>query len=461
MTLSIKNRLTLWYIASFVVIINLFSAAIYLGFRSISLSNIDSSLLALAKGINADFYEEGGKNFQLDEDELKEYPLYPLSVVIIKQLDPSDFVTLATTKNLAGIEPLLHYLKQSQGKPAFYTVNNQSKTDRMLIFQLYKKRHFLLALYPLDKINRLGALLLRLLFIIEGAILLIVFLWGKILINRIFVPIRRIIDRAMQINAENLSERIPTVHSRDEIGDLITTLNRMFDRLDQSFSRIKQFSDDVAHELKTPVTALRGEIEVLLRKKRTNDNYEKALRELLKDTAKLDALIENMLLISRMESRSFQYTFKPFSLDNTLLEVCDQKLRDASHKNIKLNIQDVPEIRLNGNAFLIKRMLSNILDNAIKYSPDNTNISVSLKNDVETTLICIKDSGIGIPESALPRLFERFYRVDDSRTRETGGTGLGLAIADTVAKLHKGTIKVESRLSQGTKVCVSLPIRLP
>ena len=130
---------------------------------------------------------------------------------------------------------------------------------------------------------------------------------------------------------------------------------------------------------------------------------------------------------------------------------------DAAYNDI--DIRDLPEIRINGNAFLIKRMFSNIIDNAIKYSSEYSNISVTLTTEDRTAEICIKDSGVGIPEEALPHIFERFYRVDNSRTRATGGSGLGLAIVKTIVELHRGSISVDSSIDQGTRVCITLQKR--
>ncbi len=454
MALSIKNRLSLWYIGSFLLIFTLFSLTLYTGFKNISIANVDASLINLAKLLNADFYESGTKKFQLDENELKENPLYPLYIEVIHYQPPSKITVLSRAKKATfpEIKKIPDYLNRNPFPHSVYFFKNKSVSYRMLIFPLYKKNHFLLILYSLNKVNRTKNLLLRLLLLIESVILLIVFFWGKFLINKTFLPIRRIVNRANQINAENLSDRIPTLNSPDEIGDLVITLNKMFNRLEASFLGIKQFSDDVAHELKSPITALKGEIEVLLRKERSADEYKHHIFGLLNDTEKLNSMVENMLLISRMESHSLQNTFKSFSLDSLILEICAQKLPKALLKKIKLNIDPPPEIQFKGNAFLIHKMISNLLDNAIKYSPISGTVFVSLKNNSESIIICVKDNGIGIPESALPHLFERFYRVDDSRTRETGGSGLGLAITKAVVNLHNGTIEIKSDPAQGTEV---------
>jgi len=246
---------------------------------------------------------------------------------------------------------------------------------------------------------------------------------------------------------------------KDEIGELAETFNEMISRLERSFKQIKQFSSDVSHELKTPLTAIRGEIEVTLRKEREIEGYKNTLRSLLEETGKLERIVENLLFLSRMDSQGIRFSFRRFALDESLLEVFEKIEKIAERKNLHLILKKIQQVNVEGESNQIERAIANLIGNAIKYTPESGRIEMSLEKERDFAKFTIKDTGMGIPEDELPYIFDRFYRVDKARSRETGGSGLGLAIVKWIVEAHKGNIEVKSKVGEGTVFVVFLPLR--
>jgi heavy metal sensor kinase len=287
-------------------------------------------------------------------------------------------------------------------------------------------------------------------FSIFPGFLLLAVVWGYFFMKRVFAPVHNIVTLARNITAEDLSHRIEGIDSKDEIGELADTLNEMIARLDSSFQQIRQFSGDVAHELKTPLTALKGELEVALRKERSPEEYREILTSLLEDTNNLGKIIEDLLFLSRMDANSIPLSFTELSLDEVVLEVYESTLRMAQDKQITLALASIDAAEITGDAGLITRLLTNLMVNAIHYTPEGGKIELTVEASEKMIGVTLQDTGIGIPEEALPHIFDRFYRVDQSRSHETGGSGLGLAIVQKIAEIHNARIEVESWVGKGT-----------
>jgi heavy metal sensor kinase len=275
-------------------------------------------------------------------------------------------------------------------------------------------------------------------------------IWGYIFMRKAFAPIHNIVTLATNITAEDLSLRIEGIDSDDEIGELADTLNAMIARLDASFQQIRQFSGDVAHELKTPLTALKGELEVALRKDRSPEEYRDILNSLQEDTENLQHIIEDLLFLARMDAQSIPLSFQQFSLDEVVLEIYESALGAARKKGVSLALPALDSIDIAGDAGLIKRLLTNLVVNAIHYTPEGGKVELAVKAAEDTTCITVRDTGIGIPADALPHIFDRFYRVDQSRSHDTGGSGLGLAIVQKIAEVHNAQIDVQSQAGNGS-----------
>ncbi len=279
-------------------------------------------------------------------------------------------------------------------------------------------------------------------------------LFGYVFMKRAFAPIHTLVKSARNITAEDLSHRIEGVNSRDEIGELADTFNDMIARLDRSFQHIQQFSGDVAHELKTPLTALKGEVEVALRKDRAPPEYRSILASVLENTDRLSHIVEDLLLLARLDVSTSSVLRDRVALDEILLEVHEIMLPSARNKHIALNLQMIETAEIVGDAGLIKRLLINLVTNAIQYTPTGGKVEIALESVQDEARVTVRDTGVGIPEHALPHIFNRFFRVDQARSHGTGGSGLGLAIVRKISEAHDARIGVESRVGAGTTFTV-------
>lgn len=260
-----------------------------------------------------------------------------------------------------------------------------------------------------------------------------------------------------KITSENLSERLPVPDAHDEIYYLTATINSMLDRLENSFNEIKQFSSDVAHELRNPLFSFKGEMEVTLAKGRTVEEYREVLQVCLERVNFIVKLVSDIFLISRFESNKVDLNFTHFNLSEAIKELYDFFLPMAQDKNLNFVMNRWDNVFINGDATRIYQLFSNLLDNAVKFTPEYGSVALQLTSENNTAHFSIKNSGMGIPENALPYIFNRFYQVDQSRSGTSRGSGLGLSICNKIVEVHRGSITVESNKDEGVTFTVILP----
>lgn len=289
-------------------------------------------------------------------------------------------------------------------------------------------------------------------FVLLGATL-----GGLFLANRALRPIDQITRTAQDISAGDLSQRIDYRGMPDEVGRLAQTFDQMLDRLQTSFEREKRFTADVSHELRTPLTAIKGRIGMILHQSRTQEQYEGALSKLDQQVDRMIRLINDLLLLSRLDEKRLPW--HPVNLDlSKLLEATVEQMGQlAEERQIQLIERIQPELFMQGDPDHLIRVFLNLLDNAIKYTPVQGQVIVLAESQGTQVCIQFRDTGEGIPSEHLPHLFERFYRVEGARSRQTGGTGLGLAIAHELTQLHNGTLVVQSQIDQSTTFSILLP----
>jgi len=281
-------------------------------------------------------------------------------------------------------------------------------------------------------------------------------LGGWILARRSLSPIGYIASKARSITSQNLSERLTLRGTDDEMDDLIRTINEMISRLEGSFKRMAEFTADASHELKTPICAMRGEAEVLLLKERKGEEYQEALAHFIEQFDHLNQLINDLILLSKFDTSQVELKRAPLRLDLLIQDLSHLFQVLAEQKNISLEIGDLEEVTVIGDKVRLQQLFTNLIDNAIKYTPKGS-IHVTVEKNESAGLVRIKDTGIGIPKEEQKKIFERFYRTDKSRSRETGGVGLGLSIAEWIVRAHHGRIEVESELYKGSTFTVYLP----
>ncbi len=289
-----------------------------------------------------------------------------------------------------------------------------------------------------------------------GALLLVVvFVLGYLFIRRALKPVREITHTARQITAEDLSLRVDAHGDRNEIGQLADTLNDMIERLQTSFVRIKQFSADAAHELSTPLTILRGEVELALRKERSAESYHQTLTQLLGEIDQLSSIIDNLLLLSQIDNKRVTLPETNVALDDVIMKAYEETLPISQGKGIALELERIDTVSVQGHEHLLKRLVVNLLTNAVKFSSNNDRVAIRLTAADAGFELSIQDQGIGIPQKELPFVFDRFYRVEKSRTKRAGGCGLGLSIAKEIADLHGLKLSITSEVGKGTTVSLT------
>jgi two-component system OmpR family sensor kinase len=288
--------------------------------------------------------------------------------------------------------------------------------------------------------------------------LILLFVGSSLAAGRAFAPIDRIVRRVEQIDELNLNERIPPVGSADELARLIVVINRMLARLQAAFDAQRRFVSDVSHEIRSPLTALRGQIEVALRKARPPEEYRRVLDESFEEVLRLSRLAENLLSLARADAGVLEIQRLSVDLHEVLGDAVRRLGPRASEKNVLLELSAPEFVAVRGDPDWLGRLVENLIDNAIRHTPQMGRVRVTLRTVDGQALVTIEDSGEGIPLEDQPHLFERFYRVDRARSRDKGGAGLGLAISQQIAMLHGGRIQVRSTVGQGSTFEVRLPL---
>lgn len=288
------------------------------------------------------------------------------------------------------------------------------------------------------------------------AVLFIAVLAGLYVASRALRPVQEMIHVTNKIHAHDLHERVPLPHAQDEIHKLAETLNQMLERIEKSFASQERFVADASHQLLTPLTILKGEIEIYL-KTHTADSDQKLFKSLLQEVDNLSKIVKDMLLLARIDAGQNAIQFSDIYIDEILIDVIArlQKIASAKDIQIKLDFMNQEKRELVAvDTDLISNLIMNIIENAIKYSKNNDSVYVKLEWTEESTVLTVEDFGIGISEKLIPQMFNRFSRGDSSS--KTKGFGLGLAIAQKIAHLHASEIQFLTKSTPGALVQFTL-----
>jgi heavy metal sensor kinase len=272
---------------------------------------------------------------------------------------------------------------------------------------------------------------------------------GYFLVKRALAPVESMAGKAELITHHNLAERLPVARTGDELERLALSLNRMITRLDDAFQQSKRFAADASHELRTPLTVLRTELENLARNPQAGPDPYERLGSLLQPVERLSKTVERLFALSRLDAGEAQAEWLPIDLGELVATTVDQMLLLAADKGIKVTCESQQRVVVKGDRSRLKQIVVNLLDNAIKYTPASGTVHLRVTQSDGQAVLSVEDSGIGIPAEALPHVFERFYRVDTTRSSETGGAGLGLAIVKTICDAHGAVVRVVSALGRG------------
>jgi heavy metal sensor kinase len=280
---------------------------------------------------------------------------------------------------------------------------------------------------------------------------------GYVLVKRALAPVDRIARSAERLSSRNLSERLPVPETGDELERLSVALNHMLERLDAAFQQSSRFVADASHELRTPLTIIRGELEGLVQSGRLAAEWRERLGSVLEEVDRLANIVEGLFAISRLDAGEAAAEWVKFDLGQLTASTADQMGLLAEDKRIRVSCAALTGVWVQGDRARLKQVVVNLLDNAIKYTPEGGAVSLKVEAGNGKAILEVADNGIGIPPDVLPRVFERFFRVDKARSRERGGAGLGLSIVKSICAAHHGRVEVSSEPGRGSRFRVELP----
>lgn len=487
-TESIRFKIILWYMLALTVTLGLFSAVLYGKFMKNVYEDVDDILQSRAEGIISSidtFWEiermeaiqDGVDSEALTKTDninfikiaqrwVEEKSNDPKLLNIVIEIFDAKGASIASSNKTTAMTVLPKKIFDSvlKGNRYFDTINAMAGskkvvTLRSLIMPVVEGSRLAYIVKVTSPLAYAGSALKNLKVILFFLLPLTVFLTGIVGVFLAKIALRHVdkmIHTVRQISSENMKVRIKIPDTKDEIKRLADTFNDMIDRLENSFISQKQFIEDITHELKTPLSVLKGELEVALKRGRSREEYESILRSNLEEVSKINGIVEDLLLLGRLDSDVTVLNKKRLSISSLIAEAASDISILAMRKDIEIDDKIKEGIYVDGDKKQLKRVFMNVLDNAVKYSPSNSSISIIADCGDGNVNISMSDKGIGISEDEIPHIFDRFYRSEKSRTGL--GFGLGLSIAKSIVNAHKGSIEVKSKLGHGSVFLISLPL---
>jgi heavy metal sensor kinase len=332
--------------------------------------------------------------------------------------------------------------------------------QRMLVARLRAggREYTALLMAPLEGVDReLRRLLAALATAVPVALVLSGGL-GYVLARKALAPVDHLRRQTRQITAESLDRRLPVANPGDELGALALTINEMIARLERSFAEVRRFTADASHELRTPLAVIRTEAELALGGAAVPPEERHLLGSILEECERLSRLTDQLLTLSREDAGVATQAHEAVDLGALVQGVAENLRPLAEAKGLRLHSSGQDGARVRGDAARLRQVFYNLLDNAIKYTPAGGEIEARVEARAGEAVATVRDTGIGIPAEHLPRVFDRFYRVDKARSREQGGTGLGLSITRSIVNAHGGSVELDSAVGRGTTCTVTLPV---
>lgn len=455
---SLKTKLLVYFFIANFIVLSAFSYFIYSTAYDGVLKELDSKLKILSQDAIVDLSEE--KNFEaknIEKDLSKEFNISPLHVKILYYDESEDKIknNYISSNNLDEIYSI-PIDKKSQLNDIYYFDRKEFRVSSMYVYKKdNNKIFFQLAIKKVVSSSYLQELKLSLFIVVPIVLFLILYMMYLLMTNTL-KPMKDVVLSAKNLSSNDLSARISSKNIPMEVQELVDTFNNLLKNIEDAFTRVSTFSADASHELKTPLTVMRGEIEVILKKDRDIDEYKRTLKSILSETIFVQDTISQLFLLSKKDTSELNVNVEDIYVDELLVDVVDLQQEFANKKNIKLIIDDLMPLSLSTNEVLLKIAISNILKNSILYSDEYKDIHISLIKKDEYYELKIIDNGYGISKEDLGFIFDRFYRVDKARNRQTSGTGLGLAIVKMILDIYGYDIKVNSELGFGTTTTIKL-----
>ncbi len=472
---SVRVRLTLWHAGAVACVLLILAFATFFLLRRGSIKRIDNSLEDVANAflvtVRAELQDPDNSGRFKDSvaSAIQEHTYRDISFSVFG-LDGS--LVLSSPAHPAFLESEVSRFDElrqrafanSPGHHPFRTLSASGHPYRgySRLFHVEGKDYILVVLQSLHGENEFVEALTQTYALLIPLAVLLAGLGGYFLARRSLSPVVAMSSQAGRIGAENPHDRLLVRNTRDELGHLAQSFNQLLDRLDESFEHQRRFVADASHELRTPVAILSGEAEVALSKNdRSPEEYRESLEILRKEALRLKQIVENLFTLTRADIGQLPLTRTSFYLDELAADCVHNFRALAQAKQISLKCEASSEMHIVADEGLLRRMFANLLDNAIKYTPAGGSVSVSSGRSDSFYAVSFADTGSGISPELQPRIFERFFRADKSRTNAdsaTGGAGLGLAICRWIAEAHHGRIELTRSDSTGSTFTIFLPV---
>lgn len=451
---SIRLRITLWYVAFFSLLFVLFSFFLY-SVLSKSLQNrIDEAMVSEVNTAASVF-----------EDEMVESKGDPVAsaheVTLDMRLHGSLVAILSGTQLLDRSAPILPRelaaIAAQAGSVTPATILGRPARAAVHRLTLSGRNYAIVTAQSLDAVAADLSVLRRVLFFGMPFLVALAGIGGYILATRSLAPLGWMAEQSRKITGHNLDTRLEIGDAAEELSVLASSFNELLSRLDQTFDSMRRFVADASHELRTPISVIRGEADVALSHERGSAEYRESLAIILDESRRLSRLVDDLLNLARADAGHVKLQVQEFYFNDLLAECCRSVQALAAARNIKLDCRSTEDVPYHGDEELLRRLVINLLDNAIRYTPMGGLVAASLDSNGAGLRIQVSDTGAGIPPEAAPHVFERFYRGDKARSRQEGGFGLGLAIVKWIAESHKGEVELASRPGEGSTFTVTLP----
>ena len=475
---SIRTRLTLWHVGVLALALIVFSAGVYLLLARTLYRRMDESLRASSESIAISLVREraeGETEAEAAHSAVDELHLLNQAMAIFDAEGRLLAEKPAPGNDHARLPPLDSI---PAGDLRLYTEPGDDDEGQRVAARRVKisdagSPYLIVVSQPLETVTEELEMVGSVFLIAVPLALLLAGLGGFFLARKSLAPVVAMSEQARQIGAENLERRLPVANPRDELGQLASTFNELLARLDASFDLQRQFMADASHELRTPLSVMRTTAQVILeRPRRDEGEYRDALAMIDDQTRRLARIVDDMFTLARADAGRRPLAYSAFYLDELITETARAAGVLAARKGVTVETAQSPEVSYYGDEHLLRQMLLNLLDNAIRHTTTGGGVRVSLNQFEKRCEVVVADTGEGIPAEAQPHIFERFYRVDKARSRSdvnangangtnaTGvGAGLGLSIARWVAEAHGGTIRLVRSDPAGTVFAVALPLK--
>jgi len=432
---SFRLRLTLLYLGLFSVLFALFGVFVYGGIAKSLKARIEDTLAYEAETAAGIFLDEMSETHGDVEASAKE-------AVTAMKLHGDEIFVFEGNRVLAGKGAA------ARGEPqtsAFRDVSAAARTFRIVITA---------SLRPVEDTTNAAR---RVILIGLPLVLGLAGVGGYLLAGRTLRPLNSMADQARRITDSSLHTRIEIGRAAEEMETLVASFNELLSRLDQSFEGMRRFVADASHELRTPISVIRGEADVVLSSERTPAEYRASLAVILDESRRLSRLVDDLLNLARADAGRVRLQVREFYLNELVHDCCRSAQALEGARQLTIECRPCDDLQYRGDEDLLRRLVMNLLDNAVRYTPPGGRISAALEPNGETIRLRISDTGIGIAPADSSRVFERFYRAGEARSRRDGGFGLGLAIVKWIAESHHGTVDCASRPGKGSVFTVTLP----